>query len=345
MLLIASPRRANKLYHWVVRDLDPDLFLFDCGGLGFGGIEFDFDTPDGNLSEIRKAAHIRPDAELVIEDVVIPAVFFPPLPQHGTLGLRRSLAPGQSLEGFLSFDTAPIQFALGNSATLFFDQLYFRTPPAGTPLIQGLSLEAGIAVSFGDDGANDDWDFSLGLIDGDVLRVSIARKPPSPTADGLPILDLDVWFAVVDIIRARFGLSLSALQKPEVDAGKVIQALGDILIREKPDTESSPVKVKTEDGKPFELALVDVGWDRGSISGSILKQKDLTLTMGPFALELHEAGFVAEDGATYISLSGGIRQSTDPFTGRVFFERLRGRLAGNPDAASFKIGGFGASLE
>ncbi len=345
MLLVASPRRANKLYHWVVRDLDPDLFFFDCGGLGFGGMEFDFATPDGNLAEIRKAAHIRPDAELVIEDVVIPAVFFPPLPQHGTLGLRRSLAPGQSLESFLSFDTAPIQFALGNSATLFFDQLYFKTPPAGTPLIQGLSLEAGIAVSFGDDGQNDDWDFSLGLIDGDVLRVSVARKPPSPTADGLPILDLDVWAATVAIIRARFGLSLSALQKPDVDAGKAIQALGDILIREKPDTEASPVKIKTEDGKPFELALVDVGWDRGSISGSILKQKDLTLTMGPFALELHEAGFVAEDGATYISLSGGIRQSTDPFTGRVFFERLRGRLAGNPDAASFKIGGFGASLE
>lgn len=345
MVLIAAPRRANKLYHWVVRDLDPALFFFDCGGLGFGGMEFDFTTADGNLSEIRKAAHIRPDAELVIEDVVIPAVFFPPLPQHGSIGLRRSLQPGESLESHLSFTTAPIQFPLGNSATLFFDQLYFKTPPAGTPLIQGLTLEAGIAVSFGDDGQNEDWDFSLGLIDGDVLRVSVARKPPSPTTDGLPILDLDVWFAVVNIIRARFGLSLTALQARDVETGKAIQALGDILIREKPDTESSPVKVKTEDGKPFELALVDVGWDRGSISGSIVKQKDLTLTMGPFALELHEAGFVAEDGATYISLSGGIRQTTDPFTGRVFFERLRGRLAGNPDAASFKIGGFGASLE
>ena len=64
------------------------------------------------------------------------------------------------------------------------------------------------------------------------------------------------------------------------------------------------MKVKTEDGKPFEAALVDVGWDRGSISGSILKQQDLTLTIGPFALELHEAGFVAEDGATYITPVG-----------------------------------------
>ena len=344
MVLIASPRRANKLYHWVVRDLDPDLFFFDCGGLGFGGMEFDFTTADGNLAEIRKAAHIRPDAELVIEDVVIPAVFFPPLPQHGSIGLRRSLAPGESLEHNLSFDDAPIQFPLGNSATLFFDQLYFHTPPEGTPLINGLSLEAGIALSFGD-GENDDWDFSLGLIDGDLMRVSIARKPPPASSDGLPILNVDVWFAEVDIIRARFGMSLSALQKPEVDAGKAIQVLGDILIRGKPDTKSSPVDVKTEDGKPFELALVDAGWDRGSVSGSILKQQDLNLTIGPFTLELHEAGFVAEDGATYISLSGGIREKTDPFTGRVFFERLRGRLAGNPDAAGFKLGGFGASLE
>ena len=38
---------------------------------------------------------------------------FPPLPQHGTIGLRRSLAPGESLEHNLSFDDAPIQFPLG----------------------------------------------------------------------------------------------------------------------------------------------------------------------------------------------------------------------------------------
>jgi len=344
IVLIGAPARANKIYDWVVRPLNPDLFFLDCGGLGFGGIEFDFETADGNLAEIRKAAHIRPDAELVIEDAVIPAVFFPPLPQHGTLGLRRTLAPGESLEHNLSFQDAPVQFALGNSATLFFDQLYFRTPPEDVPLISGLSLEAGIAVSFGDDG-NDDWDFSIGLIDGDVLRLSIARQLPEAGTDPLPIINLDLWFAVVDFVRARFGVSLTALQAAEVDAGKALQVLGDILIREKPDSKASPVQVETEDGKPFELALVDAGWDRGSISGSILKQQDLTLKMGPFALELHEAGFVAEDGATYITLSGGIRQSTDPFTGRVFFERLRGRLAGNPDAPGFKLGGFGASLE
>lgn len=344
IVLIGAPARAHKIYSWVVRPLNPELFFFDCGGLGFGGIDFDFDTADGNLASIREAAHIRPDAELVIEDVVIPAMFFPPLPQHGTLGLRRTLAPGESLEHNLSFQDAPIQFPLGNSATLFFDQLYLRTPPEDVPLISGLSLEAGIAISFGDE-ANDDFDFDIGLIDGDVLRLSIGRKPPPAGVDPLPILNLDLWFAVVDFVRARFGVSLTALQSAQVETGKALQVLGDILIREKPHAESSPVQVKTDDGKPFELALVDVGWDRGSISGSILKQQDLTLTMGPFALELHEAGFVAEDGATYISLSGGIRQSTDPFTGRVFFERLRGRLAGNPDAPGFKLGGFGASLE
>ena len=211
IVLIGAPARAHKIYEWVVRPLNPDLFLFGCGGLGFGGIDVDFETADGNLAEIRKAAHIRPDAELVIEDAVIPAVFLPPLPQHGTLGLRRTLAPGESLEHNLSFQDAPIQFALGNSATLFFDKLFFRTPPEDVPLISGLSLEAGIAVSFGDD-SNDDWDFSIGLIDGDVLRLSIGRKPPPAGTDPLPIINLDLWFAVVDFVRARFGVSLTALQ-------------------------------------------------------------------------------------------------------------------------------------
>jgi hypothetical protein len=344
ILLICAPARASKIYDWVVRPLNPDLFLFESGGLGFGGIEFDFETADGNLAAIRRAAHIRQDAELVIEDVVIPANFFPPLPQHGTIGLRRSLAPGESLEHNLSFQDAPIQFPVGNAATVFFDQLFFRTPPEDEPLVSGLTLEAGITVSFGE-GGNDDWDFSLGLIDGDVVRLSIAHSLPPAGTEPLPVLNIDVWFAVVDILRARFGVSLGALQKTEVDASEALQVLGDILIRGKPDSSSSPVQAETEDGKPFEKALVDFGWDRGSFTGSLVGQQDFKLKMGPFALEIHDAGFVAEDGATYFSLSGGIRESTDPFTGRVFFERLRGRLAGNPDAPGFKLGGFGAELE
>lgn len=344
LVLVTSPRRAANLHYWIVRDLDPENFPLDCGGLGFGGIEVDFEAEDSPMADLRRTAVFDNDADLVIEDVVIPAVFLPPFPQHGTLGLRRSLEPGETLEHHLSFNDAPLKIPLGDSATLFFDQLYFRTPPQDQPLSDGLSLEAGIAISFGD-GPNEDWDFSIGFIDGDLLRLSIAREPPPAGTGELPIISLDLWSIDVQIVRARFGLYISELQKDEVDAGGAIQGICDILAREKPGTDSQPVQVETEDDKPFELALIDVGWDHGKPSGAIAKAQGVTLTMGPFALELHELGLVAEQGATYINVSGGIRQKTHPFEGSVFFERLRGKLAGNPDAPDFKLGGFGASLE
>lgn len=344
LVLVTSPSRAERLHYWIVRDLDPKNFPLDCGGLGFGGIEVDWEAEGSPLAELRSSTVFDDNADLVIEDVVIPAVFRSPFPQHGTLGLRRSLEPGETLEHHLSFNDAPLKIPLGDSATLFFDQLFFRTPPQDQPLSNGLSLEAGIAVSFGD-GPNEDWDFSIGFIDGDLLRLSIARELPPAGTGELPIISLDLWAIDVQILRGRFGVYISELQKDEVDAGSAIQGIGDILAREKPDGDSQPVRPETEDGKPFELALVDVGWDHGKPSGSIAKAQGVTLTMGPFALELHQLGLIAEQGATYISVSGGIRQKTDPFEGKVWFERLRGRLAGNPDAPDFKLGGFGASLE
>jgi hypothetical protein len=38
-----------------------------------------------------------------------------------------------------------------------------------------------------------------------VLRLSIARQLPEAGTDPLPIINLDLWFAVVDFVRARFG--------------------------------------------------------------------------------------------------------------------------------------------
>ncbi|MEM9549684.1 MAG: hypothetical protein AAGA05_00830 [Pseudomonadota bacterium] len=344
LVFLASPRRARARHHWIVRELDPENFPFDCGGLGFGGIEFDRELEDGPLSQILASSFINEDAAIVIEDVVLPAMFLPPVPQHGTIGIRRNLDPGESLSEHLNFSDAPIKFPLGDSVKLFFDQLYFQTPPEEQPLSDGLTLEAGLAIDFGS-GPNEDWDFSIGLIDGDLMRLSIARTPPPAGTDALPLLSLDVWAAAVDVIRARVGVSISELQKNSPDAGKAIQAIGDILIREKPDSEGESVQIQTDDDKPFEAALVDVGWDRGKISGSFEKIEKVALEMGPFTLELREVGLVAEQGATYINISGGIRQNADPLEGKIWFERLRGRLAGNPDAPDFKIGGFGAELK
>ena len=347
LTLIASPGRAFKLYDWIVRPLSAEDFPpVNGGAIGFGGIEVDWEAENSPLASLRETLRIDEDAELVIEDVVLPALMTPPVPRHGTLGIRRVIDPGESLEDHLTFADAPVNIPLGDSASLFFNQLYFRTPEVDKDLIEGLSLEAGVSVSFG--GSDDDrWEFELGLIDGDVLRVSVARPLAEPGEEDIPIIHLDLWKIVLDIQRLRAGVSLSELQTEKPDAGNAIQVLGDLLIREKPDEESedSPIEVETEDGEPFEMALTDVGWDRGEVSGESIKPKGANLRVGPFALEIYEMGLVAEHGATYFSISGGIRQSTSPFEGKVWFTRLRGPLAGNPDAPDFKIDGFGAELK
>lgn len=347
LTLIGSPGRAFKLYDWVLRPLDAaDFPPVNGGALGFGGVEVDWGAENSPLASLRETLRIDEDAELVIEDIILPALMAPPIPRHGTFGIRRVINPGESLEDHLTFADAPVNIPLGDSASLFFNQLYFRTPEADKDLVEGLSLEAGISVAFGED-EDDRWEFEIGLIDGDVLRVSVARPLPNPGEEDIPIIHLDLWKIVVDIQRLRAGVSLSELQKEAPDAGDATQILGDILIREKPDEESedSPVEIETEDGKPFEAALIDVGWDRGKPSFEAIKPNNAALRLGPFALEIYEMGLVAEHGATYFSISGSIREKPDPFEGKVWFTRLRGPLAGNPDAPGFKIDGFGAELK
>jgi hypothetical protein len=341
---IASPARGRVVHGWLVRPLDPGAFPFGGGGLGFGGIELDWSAEGTALEDFRKRLRISEDAEIVIEDVVLPSVGLPPVPQHGSFGVRRSLDPGESLAEFLTFKDAPVIVPLGDHAHLFLSRLFFSTPPEGEDWWSGLTLEGGVAWADGDDA---DFEAELGLIDGDVLRLSFARTPPELGQD-VPIIRLDLWKVIADIFRIRAGVSLKELGRDSPAPGAAVQALIDIMIREKPGEDGGgeePVRVKTEDGKPFEAALTDVGWDRGKPSGNMVMPRGAELHLSRFALELHEMGLVFEHGATYLSLSGGIREKTSPLEGAIWFKRLRGRLAGNPDAPGFQLGGLGAELK
>lgn len=360
--LLASPGRAHMVYDWVVRELNPGNFSMDCGGLGFGGLQFDWSDQDSSLANLRRRLRIAQHAEFVFEDLVLPAVFVPPIPQHGTFGLRKSLQPGESLLDHFTFRDSPVFVPLGDSAHLFISQLYYQMPPEGESLLSGLSVEAGIAFDArgdaGGGGSSDDddpppeedWEIELGLIDGHLLRLSVARTPP-PAGEEVPIIRLDLFSHSITFFRARFGVSITALQESGFD-GDAIQALTDILVEKKPDEPAnggssgdSAVQIRSEDGRDFKAAITDLGWDQGKPSFELTTPRGATLELGPFALVLYETGLAAEHGATYISLSGGIRAKIDPFTGKLWFIRLRGRLAGNPDAPNFKLGGLGVEIE
>ncbi|MGZ5474268.1 MAG: hypothetical protein ACXWG4_09945, partial [Thermoanaerobaculia bacterium] len=275
---------------------------------------------------------------------VLPSVLLPPVPQHGNFGLRKSLDPGESLSDFLTFADAPLVVPFGDDAHIFLTRLFFATPHEGEDWWSGLSLEGGVAWADGDDA---DFELELGLIDGDVLRVSFAHTPP-PFGDELPIIRLDLWKIMVDIFRVRAGVSLRELGQDSPSPGAAIQGLIDIILGEKPGEATGAggsVTVKTDDNKPFEAALIDVGWDRGKPTGNMVLPHGAQLKLSRFALEVREMGLVYEHGATYFSVSGGIRETTSPLEGSIWFTRLRGKIAGNPDAPGFQLGGLGAELK
>ena len=345
--LIASPARARAEIDWLVRPLEAGAFPFDGGGLGFGGLELDWDVSGSSLADLRSRLRIRSDAQIVLENLVLPSVLLPPVPQHGNFGLRRNLDPGEPLSDFLTFADAPLVVPVGDNVRIFLSQLFFATPHEGKDWWSGLTLEGGVALT---DGEDLNLELEFGLIDGDVLRVSFAHTPPA-LGDDLPILRLDLWKILVDIFRVRAGVSLRELGKDSPDPGAAIQGLVDIIIREKPGDANGPaaaVHVQTDEDKPdkpFEAALIDVGWDRGKPSGNMVMPKGAQLKLSRFALEVREMGLVYEHGATYVSISGGIREKTAPLEGSIWFIRLRGRIAGNPDAPGLQLGGLGAELK
>ncbi len=161
LTLIAAPGRAFKLHDWIVRPLDAgDFPPEDGGGIGFGGIEIDWEAENSPLADLRKSLSISEDAELVIEDVVLPAIFSPPVPRHGTLGLRRCSSRGsRSRPSDLRGCADPVpagQFGAASSSTSSISRP--RRPERPDPGAQSGGRDLG---AFGDDGQNDRWDFSL----------------------------------------------------------------------------------------------------------------------------------------------------------------------------------------
>ena len=346
--LIASPRNAGAQADWVVRSLAEDVIPFSGGALAFGGIELDWDEPGSVLQDLRKRLRLRHDAHVILEDIILPSVLFPPVPLHGTLGVRRNLDVGEDLSEHLTFADAPVVIPLGRDVEIFLSKFFYKTRPDDPlydeHLLSGLTLEAGVSWP---DSSGDDWEAEVGLIDGDVLRLSVARKPPTPDPD-IPLVRLDVWKYVIDFFRLRVGLSTKELLEFDSEPGEAFQVLVDILIQEDPSgsgSASAPAKLETEDGSPVKAALMDIGWDRGKPSGTKKTPRGVQAKLARFVLEVHEMGLAYEQGATYFTVSGSIRENTAPLQGGVWFTRLRAKLAGNPAAPDFQLGGVGLDLK
>ena len=341
LTVIASPRNAGAQADWIVRSLDEDSIPFSGGALAFGGIELDWDLPGSVLQDLRKRLRLRHDAHVVIEDLVLPSVLLPPVPLHGTLGVRRNLDVGEDLAENLTFADAPVVIPLGRDVEVFLSKFFYKTPPDDEDLVTGLTLEAGVSWP---DSSGDDWEAEVGLIGGDVLRLSIARTPPA-IGDDVPVVRLDVWKYVIDFFRLRVGLSLkeppwnlTPSPRRSVPSPRRHPHPGG------PESERGRREARDRGRQPSQSRAHR---RRLGPRQAVRHQQDAArrpCEAVPLRARGQEMGLAYEQGATYFSVSGAIREKTAPLEGAVWFTRLRAKLAGNPDAPGFQLGGLGLDL-
>ena len=121
-------------------------------------------------------------------------------------------------------------------------------------------------------GDGDSIALSLGLVDGDVLRVWASST--TPAGSELPIIHLDLWKITVDITGIKLGVSLQELLKDSPDPGRRDPGARDIVIREKPGEGSGAGRRGPgHDGGRAPVrgrARSTSGWDRGKPTGNLV---------------------------------------------------------------------------
>src|SRR5262245_24536947 len=108
------------------------------------------------------------------------------------------------------------------------------------------------------------------------------------------------------------------------------------------DSDDALFRLRALDGQRVAFTAENIGWRLGQWHFEGLALPDgVVAWFWRFGLLIYELGLVAEDGATYISFSGGIVvKLPSALTGGVTVRRLRFRVTGNEAAASVKVDGF-----
>jgi hypothetical protein len=94
------------------------------------------------------------------------------------------------------------------------------------------------------------------------------------------------------------------------------------------------------------FAIEGLGWRQGAFHFEGLALPDgVAIFFGPVKVIIEEFGLVADSGATYLSISGGVGYEPPAgFAGSLTFRRLRFRVHGNPNTPPFKLDGIFIAL-
>ncbi|MED7924381.1 hypothetical protein SMD20_09070 [Nonomuraea sp. LP-02] len=285
-------------------------------------------------------------AELVLEDVVLP-FFGIPLPRHVTIGLRRRTVAASDPVAETSFETAPILVGI-NAAPLvgvMVESLFYRSI---TPTSADAGLTVSVAFLLSGEGAAK---HAVGLTveDGWTLLATYRRdtdpetgrpvtRPERDAVDAL--LHHEIGGNIVDVMAVRVGYALGRAISERRSFGECFELTADLLVY-LPATNPGPAGLRSLDGQAVQFLAERIGWRDGTISAGGFSLPDGVVGhLGPFFVYVKEIGLVAEDGASYFSVSGGLGFACPPGTaGGAGVERLRLRVAGSTAAPLVKLGG------
>ena len=371
--LIASPELAPDHFEWLRHPVDPILPSHTAthdGLFSVRSVDID-ETADGVADVVQwlngHATDKDPTAELVLGDLVVPfqGPLLLPVPRHLTVGLRRKVLDPASIGQVFAFERAPVHIALADDLAFIVESLFYRSQPAhelpaepepkpdpgGDPDALGLTFSA--ALVWGED-ESPQQGLEIGL-DEDYTIVTGYKRDFS-TSDGLPdpgtgaqrvlngLLHWEIAGTVLlDVMSVRAGLSLGRKFVQERSFSDSTLLTCDLFVS-MPSTgdDDAWFRLRTLRGEKVAFAMEGLGWRLGGLHLEGLALPDgVVAHFGSVAFIITEFGLSAEEGASYLSFSGGLQKEFGNGVEAAFtVKRLRFRVAGDDSRPLVKLDGF-----
>ena len=295
--------------------------------------------------------------ELVLADTVVPwwSPWVIPVPRHVTVGLRRRVLEPSDPHQVYDFAKAPVNVRLARDPQVNFivDSFFYRSQPldqAETDL--GLTFSA--AVVFGQNTSNPAA-LTVGLGENYTPRIGYRRqfldnRTPDPGQGALATLNkalhLEIaGLLIVDVMGLQIGYSLGKAIGEHASFGDCAEATVDLWVSMPPTGPgaSDNFKLRGLSGEKVAFAIEGLGWRQGSFHLEGLSMPDGVVIMiaNVFGIVVQELGVVAEQGASYFSVTAGLLiKLPSGFEGGAGVRRLRFRIAGDASRPSWKLDGF-----
>ena len=280
----------------------------------------------------------EPTADFVLGDAVVPFLgpFWLPVPRHLTTGVRRKVLNPGNRDDVFAFEKAPVHVQVSKDPALAFivESFYYRSQPAAD-VDEDIGLTFSAALVFGEDEAPQRA-IEIGLEE-DYTPV-VGYKVDQPA-----LFHFEIGGAViVDVMAVRAGFSIARKLEDKSFADSALLT-ADLFVSMPPTgSDHSSFRLRGLNGEKVAFAMEGLGWRLGHFNKEGLALPDgVVVYVFNYALVISEFGLVAEDGASYLSFSGGLLvELPSGLAGGVTVKRLRFWMSGNESRPRVKLDGF-----